>query len=203
MVTPARFGSDHPMRAVTEQVAAGAWTPELAAFAARAFDELSPDWHADHTSDLRLAALEDALDRGEIASGRLVELGCGTGAGTERIAARRPLSAAVDLSAGMLAHADKSLAPFVRADAQFLPLRAAAADVLVLVNMFLFPEEVDRVLAPSGQLLWVSTMGDETPIYLPPETVIEMLPGRWTATASRAGTGIWMVARRSPIESSA
>ncbi len=39
-------------------------------------------------------------------------------------------------------------------------------------------------------------MGDETPIYLPPEEVMDLLPGRWTATGSYAGTGLWLVARR-------
>ena len=39
-------------------------------------------------------------------------------------------------------------------------------------------------------------MGDETPIYLPPEEVMDLLPGHWTATGSYAGTGLWLVARR-------
>lgn len=196
VVTPARFGSDHPMRTVTEQIAEGNWSPEMAGFVTGAFDELSSGWHADHTSAVRLAAVRDVLDRGGIGPGRLVELGCGTGAGTELVAALRPVSAAVDISARMLAHADRELAPFVRADAQFLPFPPASVDVLLLVNMFLFATEVDRVLAPDGLLVWISTMRDETPIYLPPDTVLNLLPGEWTATGSHAGTGLWMVARR-------
>ncbi len=196
VVKPEKFGSEHPMREVTEQVAAGQWSPQRAAFVTSAFDELSVGWHADHTSELRLAALEDALERGGIDSGRLVELGCGTGAGTERIATRQPLAAAIDLSPKMLACADRSLAPYLRADCSSLPIKTGSVDVLVLVNMFLFAGEAARVLAPTGQFVWINTMDDETPIYLPPETVLELLPGRWSATASRAGTGIWMVARR-------
>ena len=197
VVQPARFGSDHPMRTVTRQIGGGdGWSPERATFVAGVFDELSVGWHADHSSDVRMAPLEDALERGDLGSGRLVEIGCGTGAGTERIAARRPVSAAMDLSPRMLALADRNLAPFVRADAAALPLAAASVDVMVLVNMFLFAQEYARVLAPEGQFVWISTMGDETPIYLPPEEVIDLLPGHWTATGSYAGTGLWLVARR-------
>ena len=197
VVKPARFGSDHPMRAVTRQIGAGdGWSPERASFVAGVFDELSVGWHADHSSDLRLAPLEDALDRGDLRPGRLVEIGCGTGAATERIATRLPVAAAFDLSSRMLALADLAVAPFVRADAGALPLAAGSVDVIVLVNMFMFAAEFDRVLSPEGRFVWISTMGDETPIYLPPQEVIDLLPGAWTAIGSHAGTGMWLVARR-------
>ena len=197
LVKPARFGSDHPMRTVTQQIGSGdGWSSERASFVAGVFDELSVGWHEDHSSGLRLAPLEDALDRGDLGPGRLVEIGCGTGAATERISARRPVAAALDLSPKMLALADLSVAPFVRADAGALPLAAGSVDVMVLVNMFMFATSYDRVLAPDGQFVWISTMGDETPIYLPPEEVVDLLPGHWTATGSYAGTGLWLVARR-------
>ncbi len=197
VVKPARFGSDHPMRVVTRQVGAGdGWSPDRAAFVAGVFDQLSEGWHADHGSDVRLASLEDALRRGDVGPGRLVEIGCGTGAATERIAARRLVSAALDLSPAMLALADPTVAPFLRADAAALPLATGSVDVMVLVNMFMFAAEYDRVLATGGEFVWISTMGDETPIYLPPEEVMDLLPGHWTATGSYAGTGLWLVARR-------
>ena len=196
VVQPARFGSDHPMRTVTEQIGDGdGWSLERASFVAGVFDELSVDWHAEHSAEVRLAPLEDALDRGALGPGRLVEIGCGTGAATERIAARRPVSAALDLSPKMLALTDPAVAPFVRADASALPLATGSVDVMVLVNMFMFAASYDRVLAPGGRFVWISTMGDETPIYFPPDEVMELLPGRWTATGSYAGTGFWLVAR--------
>lgn len=195
---PPRFGSDHPMREVTRRIAADdGWWPQGAAGVTAAFDMLSVDWHETHSTDLRLLPLEDALDRGEMGGGRVVELGCGTGAGTERIVRRMPLAAAADISAGMLARADRALAPFVRADAADLPFGAGSVDVLVLLNMFLFAAEADRVLAADGRLVWVNTMGSETPIYLPPEEVVAALPGRWAAMAGYAGEGLWCVARRS------
>ncbi len=84
----------------------------------------------------------------------------------------------------------------MQADASVLPFRDDAADLLVLVNMLLFPAEVDRVLRPGGGLLWINTLGHETPIHLSPEAVVEALPGSWTATAGRAGSGLWAAVQR-------
>ncbi len=202
VMSPERFGSDHPMRVVTAEIGDGrGWSDERAGFVAGVFDTLSEGWHADHSSDVRLASLEDALDRGALDgvtdSSHIVEVGCGTGAATERVAARCRVSAALDLAPQMLAKTDRRVAPFVRGDAASLPLATGAADVIVLVNMFLFADEYARVLAPEGCIVWISTMGDETPIYIPPEDVVAALPGEWETTGSYAGTGLWLVARRS------
>lgn len=197
VIEPEPFGSTHPIREVNDEIAAGSgWSSGRRNRIAEVFDDLSVGWHADHTSDLRLAPLEDVLERGDIGDGRLIELGAGTGAATERIAGRRPLAAALELSAGMIAAADRSIAPLVRGDASRLPFGDGSVDIAVLVNMFLFAVELDRVLAPGGRLVWVNTMGEETPIHLPPETVVDVMPGEWTGVASRAGTGLWCVARR-------
>jgi hypothetical protein len=67
---------------------------------------------------------------------------------------------------------------------------------VALINMFLFPVEVGRVLAEDGVLLWVSTNGDQTPIYLSPTEVLNALPGTWDGTTSQAGWGTWLTARR-------
>ena len=67
---------------------------------------------------------------------------------------------------------------------------------LVLVNMLLFPAEIARVLTQNGQLVWVNTGAERTPIHLMPEEVVEALPGTWAARAGRAGTGLWCVASR-------
>ena len=47
----------------------------------------------------------------------------------------------------------------------------------MLVNCFLFPDEVDRVLAPDGVVVWVNSSGAETPIHLPSDDVVAALPG--------------------------
>ena len=44
--------------------------------------------------------------------------------------------------------------------------------------------------------MWVSTNGDQTPIYLPPTEVLNTLPGTWHGVTSQAGWG--NVAHRTP-----
>ena len=82
------------------------------------------------------------------------------------------------------------------ADASVLPVRSGSVSVVALVNMFLFPAEVARVLTDEGVVLWVSTNGDATPIYLSPAEVLEALPGAWHGTSAQAGWGTWLTARR-------
>ena len=103
---------------------------------------------------------------------------------------------ATDLSTEMLAHAPGELAPRVRADASTLPFRADSFDAVLMINMLLFPHEVDRVLRPGGAVVWVNTLGDQTPIHLPPDDVVTALPGDWVGRTARAGTGFWLTARR-------
>jgi len=66
----------------------------------------------------------------------------------------------------------------------------------VLINAFLFPVEVDRVLAPGGLVVWVNSSGESTPIHLTAEEVVEVLPGDWDGVAARAGVGTWCVLHR-------
>ncbi len=189
---------DHPMRVVTNEMARGAeFGGEQAAAVQALFDSMADGWHA-HDVPERLVALEDVFERVDLPDGVLVELGAGTGIGTKVISRFRPVHAAVDLSAGMLAQAPAGLAPWTRADASRLPLADDSVDVLVLLNMLLFPAEVDRVLADAGAIVWVNTVGEATPIHLSAEAVVEALPGQWVAEASRAGSGTWCVARRAP-----
>jgi hypothetical protein len=194
---PPGAGPDHPMRQVTRQVAfEGGWSPGRAAKVAELFDSLAPTWDADHDGTARRAVLADALDRAGLPSGRCLELGSGTGLGTRALGARFELVVAVDLSAGMLRRAPAGVGARVLADSAWLPLRGASVDAVVLVNMLLFPAEVARVLAPDGVVLWANTLGDRTPIHLPPDDVLAALPGDWTGVTARAGSGFWLAARR-------
>jgi ubiquinone/menaquinone biosynthesis C-methylase UbiE len=99
-------------------------------------------------------------------------VGAGTGNSTGDFVAAFANVVSTDLSREMLALASRSC-PRVLADASSLPFRAASVAVVALVNMFLFPSEVARVLEIDGVLLWVSTNGDATPIYLTPLEVLE------------------------------
>ena len=189
------FGSASPMRKVTEAVAFDdAWDAERRDKVRDLFDGMAAEWNS-RFSDERQASILDALDRGGLEGPRVVELGAGSGLGTARLVERFDDVIAVDLSMEMLRH-QPELAPKLRADASNLPFPDDSADLLVLVNMLLFPAEVDRVLASGGGLLWINTNGHETPIYLSPEDVVGALPGEWQATAGRAGTGIWAAVTR-------
>jgi SAM-dependent methyltransferase len=189
------FGSVSPMREVTETVAFdAAWDFSRREKVRELFDGMATEWSSRSTPE-REASILDALDRGGLAGDTVIELGSGTGLGTGHLIERFDDVVALDLSMAMLHH-QPDLAPKVQADASVLPFRDDAADLLVLVNMLLFPAEVDRVLRPGGGLLWINTLGHETPIHLSPEAVVDALPGSWTATAGRAGSGLWAAVQR-------
>lgn len=196
---PERFaGPDHPMRMLTRTIALGEpWTRADAVRVSGIFDGLAPAWSSEHVDPVKSSVVLDALDRGTPPlDGRWLELGSGTGAGTRVLDGRVREQISVDLSAGMLAEAPSDMAPRVRADSSLLPFPDAQFDAVLMINMLLFPTEVDRVLRPGGAVVWVNTLGDQTPIHLPPADVARALPGDWVGVASRAGTGIWTVLRR-------
>ncbi|MDG2307090.1 MAG: class I SAM-dependent methyltransferase [Candidatus Binatia bacterium] len=190
-------GPDHPMRKVTQQVAfdPGGWTPTRAKKVATLFDNLAPEWASQHSAQ-PLVSLEDALERGNVSGASCVELGAGTGPGTEVLSSHFDRLYALDLSHEMLIRLKPEWGSRVRTDASRLPLRDDSTDVLVLMNMLLFPAEAARVLRPGGALVWVNSRGDQTPIHLPPEEVARALPGNWSGKAAKAGAGLWCVLRR-------
>jgi SAM-dependent methyltransferase len=189
---------DHPMRAVTRQVAfEDGWSPDRAAKVAALFDGLAPDWHLRSTPE-RLVSLDDALARGDVPGGRALEPGSGTGIATPRLAAHFDQVVSLDLAAEMLRRAP-AVTPRVQADAATLPVRSESVDAVVLVNALLFPAEVDRVLARDGVVVWVNTVGDRTPIHLPAGDVAAALPGEWEGVAASAGPGTWCVLRRAGV----
>ena len=148
------------------------------------FDGLAPEWTERHVDPVKAAVVNDALDRGEPPlDGRWIELGSGTGAGdppARTAAAREQVS--VDLSPGMLAARPDGLAPKVRADSSQLPfaddsLRCGADDQHAAV-----PRRGRLACSdPAATVVWINTLGDQTPIHLPPADVERALPGEWTA----------------------
>jgi SAM-dependent methyltransferase len=204
---------DHPMRLATRRAAgldAGGWTADLRWQVADFFDGLASEWHT-RSSPERTAVVMDALSRGlsaddfggagpfaaaAVRAGTAVEVGSGIGAYSNLLAERFSTVVAIDLSLAMLKLAPTGRAHRVQADGARLPLRDSSAAAIVLINAFLFPEEVERVLTPTGALLWVNTSGEETPIYLSVDDVVAQLPGEWTGTSSRAGEGHWCMLTR-------
>jgi hypothetical protein len=195
---PELAGPDHPMRKVTRQVAfeRDAWTPERAAKVAKLFDTMAPEWGARTTRE-RQDVLRDALARGTL-GGRdcCIEIGSGTGSSTPDLASAWARVVALDLSREMLRHAAPEPGLRVQGDAAKLPLPDACANAVVLVNALLFPNEVDRVLARGGAVVWVNSLGDRTPIHLPADDVAKALPGAWTGVCAEAAWGTWCTLRR-------
>lgn len=191
------LGAGNPMRDVTRQIAfePGGWTPERKAKVIELFDALAPEWHT-RGGDERATPIEDAITRGgPFPAGPVFEAGAGVGLLTPLLTERFADVVASDLSFEMLRRAP-DVAPRVLADASALPLPDRSVAVVVLVNMFLFPHEVDRVLRSDGVVVWVSALGTDTPIYLPADEVAEALPGPWSGVHADAGWGSWATLRR-------
>ncbi|MDP6648613.1 MAG: methyltransferase domain-containing protein [Acidimicrobiales bacterium] len=193
-------GAGHPMREVTRTIAfEGTWDADRSSLVRGIFDGLAAEWTATRGAPERALPLLDALDRGGVAGGTVIELGSGTGLVSDHLMERFDRVVAVDLSFEMLRHGVTD-APQVNADAAHLPLLTGVADALVLMNMFLFPAETARCLAPRGALVWVNSRAEDTPIHLTADEVLESLTaagtGEWSGVASRAGEGSWCVLRR-------
>lgn len=189
------------MQRLTRQIAfENRWDEERKEKVLRLFDELAPQWHTRGGAE-RLAPTRDALERGLLGGGgRALEIGSGTGIQTVVLKERFSHVASLDISPAMLALAPRGEGvSLVRGDAARLPLAARSVDAVVCVNAFLFPAEYARVLAPAGQVVFVSTSGDHTPIYLPPEEVAGALEGALgpvRAVAFQHGWATWTVVAR-------
>jgi SAM-dependent methyltransferase len=193
-------GADHPMRVVTRESATdpSSWTAERRADTRQRFDELAIDWDARFAGHPgHYAPLVDALTRGgPVRFGTALDLGSGTGLQTPVLAERFERVVAMDLSFAMLERAPATMAPRVQADGAQLPVRSGSVDAAVLVNALLFPAELNRVLAHSGVLVWVSSIGADTPIHLPADEVLAALGPGWVGVESEAGPGTWATFHR-------
>jgi ubiquinone/menaquinone biosynthesis C-methylase UbiE len=194
---PTVGGPTHPMRIATRRAAfePDYWNADVASGVAKFFDDMAPVW--DERSGVgEMAPLEDALTRGGTFGPRCLEIGAGTGAGTSVLVERFAQVIALDIAGEMLNHFHDVKADLVLADGAALPFASASMDAIVLVNAFLFPAELDRVLAPKGAIVWMNSLAEDTPIHLPTKDVLAAMPGRWTAVTAEAGWGEWAVLRR-------
>jgi SAM-dependent methyltransferase len=171
----------------------------------RQFDRLAPLWEARRAEDM-LAPLAAALQRSP-SPRRVLDVGTGTGKGAKFLAERFPEAevVAVDLSPEMIEEARRllpaNMAGRVRydvADAAHLPFETASFDLVVLLNMIPFFDEIARLTAPEGVAVFVHSAGPETPIYTPPATLRERLApfGFSQFEEIAAGEGTALLARR-------
>lgn len=191
------------MQEVTREIAFGhGWSSDRKDRIAQLFDALAPEWHT-RGGEQRLLPTRDALERGSVPEGGVaVEIGSGTGIQTAALVERFSYVVSVDLSAEMLARSPRrDTVSLARGDAAALPLAGASVDAVVCVNAYLFPEEYARVLRPAGCIVFVSTSGPQTPIYLPPDDVVaasQAAFGPVRGVTSTCEWGVWTVVSRDP-----
>ena len=143
----------------------------------RQFELLAPSWDGRRRPG-SLEPFERGLDALPEPPRRALDLGTGTGAGAFVIARRFPDAevVGVDLAEAMVAEARRKTPPELRdrvrfevGDAARLPFEDAAFDLVALANMIPFFDELDRLVAPGGSVVFGFSLGAATPIYVPPE----------------------------------
>ena len=170
------------------------------------FDWLAGGW--DQRRDaVWLASLEAALERLESAPTRVLDVGTGTGAAARLVADRFPAAevVGVDFSSDMVDEARRllpaGLAGRVRfdvADASALPFEENVFDLVVLLNMIPFFDELARVTTPGATLIVAHSRGSATPFWTPPETLRARLAevGFGAFEEIAAGEGTALLARK-------
>ncbi|MGZ4281542.1 MAG: class I SAM-dependent methyltransferase [Gaiellaceae bacterium] len=170
------------------------------------FDRMAPRWTAMRSADA-FASLEAALDSLQQPPRSVLDLGTGTGLAAFAIARRFPEAevVGVDLSEAMVAQARADTPSelvgrlrFQAADAAQLPFEDGSFELVVLANMIPFFDELARVVAPGGHIVFMFSAGPETPIWVPPERLRKELAGRGFSDFAdfRAGAGTALLARK-------
>jgi SAM-dependent methyltransferase len=169
------------------------------------FDRLASTWEG-RLGPEALAPLVAALARVDAAT-RVLDVGTGTGKAARLAAERFPDAevVGVDLSPQMIAAAKKHLPPelaarvrFEVADASRLGFPDGSFDLVVLLNMIPFFEELARVTAPGGTLVAAFSSGPSTPIWVSPAAFREHLTplGFGDFEELAAGAGSAFLARK-------
>ena len=169
------------------------------------FDAIAPTWETrigpDHVAALSLALAELSPPA------RVLDLGTGTGVAAQTVARRFEGARVVglDLAPAMIAQAEAKLPPelasrvtFEVGDAAELPFDDGAFELVTLANMIPFFDELARVTAPDGAIVFSFSRGAETPIYVSQERLRRELGRRGFAQFAdfSAGPATALLARR-------
>jgi malonyl-CoA O-methyltransferase len=168
----------------------------------RMFDRLAPAWEGRASTD-KLASLDAALARLGTTPRRILDVGTGTGSAARRLAGRWPEAevTGVDLSPEMLVEAGRlgGGPHYVPGDASRLPFPDGSFDLVALVNMIPFFDELERVTAPGGSVAISFTLGSATPIFVPLERIDAELARRGFGERQHVagGRGLALLATKS------
>jgi SAM-dependent methyltransferase len=150
------------------------------------FDRLAPRWTSMRSQDA-FAALDLALQALPSEPQEVLDLGTGTGLAAFAVARRFPGARVVgtDIAEEMIAEARAKTPPelaervrFEAADAAHLPFADGSFELVVLANMIPFFDELERVVAAEGHVLFSFSAGPETPIWVPSERLRDELAKR-------------------------
>jgi SAM-dependent methyltransferase len=195
-------------RLATNAVVARPWLWRVFRGPLRAqFERLAPTWDARRGPD-SLISLGAALDRLERTPRRILDVGTGTGSAARVLARRFPEAEVmgVDLAPAMIEEARRRVPDelvgrlvFETADAAALPFAAGAFDLVVLLNMIPFADELARVTSEDGALVFAFSSGSATPIFVETETLRARLAPHGFAKIEElaAGGGTAVIAIRS------
>lgn len=170
------------------------------------FDRLAPSW-ADLRRPDAFAALESALEALPDQPRHALDLGTGTGLAAFAVARRFPgvEVTGVDLAERMVEQARAATPPelagrvtFRAGDAERLPFPDDAFDLVALANMIPFFDELARVVASGGHLVFSFSSGSQTPIWVPPDRLRRELEARGFAEFAdfEAGVATALLARK-------
>ena len=171
----------------------------------RFFDSVAGGWDERYASDPeRLEPLTAALDLLPAPPQRVLDVGTGTGAAAMLVAGRWPDAqvTGIDVAPAMIDVArektkDDPRIRFLVADVATLD-PGQGYDLVVLLNMPPFLEQVANLLRPGGQVAVIASRGSTTPFFTPTRTLARGFArhGLETVAAGTAGPGTYYLARR-------
>jgi SAM-dependent methyltransferase len=214
---PELNAAKHPSRRLLKRILADpqddeAWTELAAGYSAMA--DIWTRWATDEADphDYLAPVVAGLAHLGPVPSFRLdqrrrkpaltrlpwcVEVSCGTGQATSLLTQRCERVVATDINELMIQGAPRlPRVHWLQADVRRMPFADWSVPLLVGLNAVPHIEEFERVLAADGHILWCTSFGAGTPLYVEPAELLEAMADEWIADIGSAANGDWMLMRR-------